>query len=62
MEKLYYIEGMTCEGCVKTVTEKILSHNQVASAEVDLVKGQAIVNSTKALSVNEIQELIGLKY
>jgi copper chaperone len=35
------IEGMTCEHCVRAVTEELLALDAVRSAEVDLASGTA---------------------
>lgn len=44
------IEGMTCEGCVKSVTRTLQSVPGVASVEVSLPEGRAKVtfDSSKA--------------
>ena len=38
------IDGMSCEHCVKTVTEALMGANGVSRAKVNLKKGQAKVN------------------
>jgi copper chaperone len=37
------VEGMTCEHCVKTVTQALLALPGVESAKVDLARGTASV-------------------
>lgn len=41
MEKTYSITGMKCDGCVKTVTEKLSAVKGVESVTVDLEKAEA---------------------
>ena len=43
MEKHYQVTGMTCEGCARTVTEKLSAVPGVQSVQVNLEKGQASV-------------------
>lgn len=43
MEKTYEITGMKCDGCVKTVTEKLSAVRGVEKVVVDLEKKQATV-------------------
>ncbi|HEQ9086333.1 TPA: heavy-metal-associated domain-containing protein [Streptococcus pyogenes] len=43
MEKHYQVTGMTCDGCVRTVTEKLSAVPGVQSVQVNLEKGQAKV-------------------
>ncbi len=43
MEKTYEITGMKCQGCVKTVTEKLSAVLGVEKVVVDLDKKQATV-------------------
>lgn len=40
MEKTYEITGMKCDGCVKTVTEKLSNVRGVENVTVDLEKKQ----------------------
>ncbi len=37
------VEGMTCQGCVRSVTKKLSGVAGVASAAVDLAAGKATV-------------------
>ncbi|MFC3928369.1 heavy-metal-associated domain-containing protein [Streptococcus caprae] len=41
MTKTYAIEGMKCQGCVDTVTEKLSNVLGVTGVTVDLAKNQA---------------------
>jgi len=41
--KTYSVEGMTCQGCVSSVETKLGKINGVQKYEVDLEKGEAVV-------------------
>lgn len=43
MEKTYEVTGMKCQGCVKTVTEKLSAVRGVEKVVVDLDKKQVTV-------------------
>lgn len=43
MTKTYEITGMKCDGCAKTVTEKLSAVRGVESVSVDLEKHQATI-------------------
>ncbi|MBA2796854.1 heavy-metal-associated domain-containing protein [Streptococcus porcinus] len=43
MEKTYRISGMKCEGCVKTVTEKLESVRGVQHVDICLAEGKAVI-------------------
>ena len=43
MEKTYGVIGMKCDGCAKTVTEKLSAVKGVEKVVVDLDKKQATV-------------------
>ena len=43
MEKTYVVSGMKCDGCVKTVTERLSQVRGVENVVVNLEKGQATV-------------------
>lgn len=43
MEKTYEVIGMKCDGCVKTVTEKLSAVRGVEKVVVDLEKKQVTV-------------------
>lgn len=62
MEFQFYIYGMTCSGCQKTVTEKIASLQGVDSVEVILATGEAKIHAKRELSADEISNKLGSKY
>src|SRR5690606_7367004 len=56
MEHTYKVTGMTCMGC-KSHVEKALSEIEgVTSAEVNLEKGEAVIEMDKHISVAGLQE------
>lgn len=44
------VDGMTCQGCVRSVEKKLSSVPGVQSAKVDLTAGQASVSCDGALA------------
>jgi copper chaperone len=44
MATVYAVEGMTCEHCVRSVTEEVAEVPGVAQVEVDLALGQMVVH------------------
>lgn len=44
MEKTYAVEGMKCQGCVDTVTEKLSGVEGVTNASVSLENNNATVS------------------
>lgn len=59
--KTYHISGMKCDGCVKTVTEKLSKVPGVKSVQVDLDKKQVTVEG-KALKLLLKGALKGTKF
>lgn len=43
MSDIYAIEGMTCEHCVRSVTEEVSEVPGVESVDVDLATGRMVV-------------------
>lgn len=46
MEKTYHISGLKCQGCIDTVTEKLLALKTVDAVRVDLEASQVTVSGT----------------
>jgi copper chaperone len=61
MEKTYEITGMKCDGCVKTVTEKLSDVRGVENVTVDLEKKQARVTG-KPFKLSLKRALSGTKF
>lgn len=62
--KTYSVEGMTCQGCVSSVESKLGKIEGVQKYEVDLEKGEAVVeyDSEKVKSVDIEKEFEGTSY
>lgn len=52
------IDGMTCEHCVRAVTEELLALDTVRSAEVDLASGTAAVRTDGPVDVEDLAAAI----
>jgi copper chaperone len=46
MSDIYAIEGMTCEHCVRSVTEEVSEVAGVTAVDVDLASGRMVVHGT----------------
>lgn len=44
MQTTLHIDGMTCQGCVKSVTRALQAVNGVSNVQVDLASGKADVD------------------
>lgn len=44
MSTIYAVEGMSCEHCVRSVTEEVGDVAGVRTVEVDLASGQMVVH------------------
>lgn len=51
------VEGMTCQGCVRSVTKKLGGMAGVSDVAVDLEAGKATVNYNE--STAKVEDLIG---
>jgi len=60
MTHSYTIKGITCEGCVAKVKSRLLIHPDVLSADVSLEGQKAVITMQKHVSVEELQEAIGV--
>lgn len=56
----YTVAGITCEDCVAKVKSKLLMHPDVLAADVKLEGQKAVITMQKHLSVNELQQAIGV--
>lgn len=45
MTNIYHVAGMTCEGCVRAVTNAIQLADPKAAVEVDLSNGEISIDS-----------------
>jgi copper chaperone len=55
---VYAVSGMTCEHCVRHVTEEISSLDGVTSVDVDLSSGRVTVASTKELGAGDVRAAV----
>ena len=62
MEKKYYINGMTCNGCVNTVTKSLKTHKKISKVSVSLEKGEVTINSSNQISLKSLRDLLPVKY
>ncbi|MBM7636750.1 heavy-metal-associated domain-containing protein [Streptococcus saliviloxodontae] len=61
MEKRYEVTGMKCDGCVKTVTEKLSAVKGVEKVVVDLANKQVTVTG-KPWTLSLKRALKGTKF
>ncbi len=59
VEEIYKVEGMTCNGCVASVTKGLLETEGVEEAEVSLESKQAKVKFSKSVQESELQKNVG---
>ena len=54
----YEVVGMTCDHCVRAVTEEVTALEGVSQVVVDLLAGQVRVTSQEAVPVTRIREAV----
>ncbi len=54
-EQTYTVTGMTCEHCVRSVTEEISEIDGVTEVDVDLPTGKVTVRASKDLDVADVR-------
>ena len=62
MNTTYTINGMTCDDCVRSVTEKVLSVEGVGNVEVSLANSHLEFESEEKIPVEILQNVLGTKY
>jgi copper chaperone CopZ len=62
MKNRFYVFGMTCSGCVKSIRETLKSEAEVNEVRVSLETGLMEIQSKKKFSTSEISTLLGSKY
>jgi len=62
MKSTFQISGMTCQGCVASVTEKIESLTSVDGVVVDLEGKKAVIESSKEVSEQALMRVLPDKY
>ena len=62
MRNSFKVEGMTCQGCVASVKERLSSINGVEAVEVDLQKGEAEIEMDVPISISVFKSALPEKY
>lgn len=62
MNTTYTINGMTCDDCVRSVTEKVLSVEGVGNVEVSLANSHLEFESEEKIPIEILQNVLGTKY
>lgn len=62
MKQTYLISGMTCEGCVASVTEKLSKVDGIKSVHVSLEKCEAEVDMLTQIPIMELKAALPNKY
>lgn len=57
-EKTYTVTGMTCDHCVRSVTEEVSALDGVTGVSVDLPTGKVTVASEKEVGVDEVRAAV----
>lgn len=58
MTSTYTVKGMTCEHCVKSVTEEISEVPGVSGVDVDLSSGRVTVSSEHAVDAAAVRAAV----
>lgn len=62
MKHTYIITGMTCNGCRTSVENKLNAISNVLNASVNLESSRAIIETSKHISVETLQNALSEKY
>lgn len=62
MKHTYTVTGMTCNGCRTQVEEKLNNIDGVTKASVNLERSEAVIEMTKHISVDVLQNSLSDKY
>jgi copper ion binding protein len=54
----YDVAGMTCDHCVRAVTEEVTALEGVCHVDVDLASGQVKVTTLEPVPVTKIREAV----
>jgi copper chaperone len=57
-ESTYTVEGMSCDHCVKAVTEEVGKLDGVRSVAVDLTTGAVTVTSERPVAADDLRAAI----
>jgi len=56
------ISGMTCQACVSSVTEKLISLDEVQDLKIDLAEGDVVLEVSKTLTLEKLTVVLLPKY
>ncbi|MEC8397317.1 MAG: heavy-metal-associated domain-containing protein [Bacteroidota bacterium] len=56
------ISGMTCQACVTSVTEKLISLDEVQDLKIDLAEGDVVLEVSKTLTLEKLTVVLLPKY
>ena len=62
MKQTYTIIGMTCNGCVASVTEKLAKVDGVTNVTIDLKEGLADIDMNKNIALSSLADALPDKY
>jgi copper chaperone len=54
----FTVTGMTCDHCVRSVTEEVGAVDGVTDVQVDLASGRVEVASSRPLTVEKVREAV----
>ena len=53
---------MTCKGCVSSVTDKLISLDEVKDVKIDLASGNVVLEVSKTLTLEKLTTVLLPKY
>ena len=62
MQHTYSVQGMTCQGCVASVKEKLSKVDDVLDVVIDLEKGEAQLELTNPIPLSQLKSALPKKY
>ena len=57
-KKLYTVSGMTCDGCVQTIGNKLNLESEISEVNIDLNSSVMSITADKEFSINELNKII----
>lgn len=58
VQATYTVKGMTCEHCVRSVTEEVSAIEGVTDVSVDLESGRVLVSSTAEVATDDVRAAV----
>lgn len=62
MRQKVFISGMTCEGCVSSVSQKLLGLNEVQDISIELSSGTAVLEVSTMVNLKNLTDALPSKY